>query len=134
MGGGSAADLPEMRSAGNQMNLQRPPSRPSLNIPHRPVSQEKKVPSSKQHYESLIPNIPITDHKLTDFLRNNLDNLDNLSGLGLGNLQGLGNANKDLLALHNGAWPLESEKGSRSSSTNSEGDKKYYDIVIIHIF
>lgn len=120
MGGGSAADLPEMRGAGNQMNLQRPPSRPSLNIPHRPVSQEKKVPSGKQHYESLIPNIPISDHKLTDFLRSNLDNLDNLTSLGLGNLQGLGNANKDLLALHNGAWPLEGEKGSRS---NSEGDK-----------
>ncbi|XP_011058610.1 PREDICTED: uncharacterized protein LOC105148503 isoform X3 [Acromyrmex echinatior] len=86
LGGGSAADLSEMRSAGNQMNLQRPPSRPSLNIPHRPVSQEKKVPS--------------------------------------GNLQGLGNANKDLLALHNGAWPLESEKGSRSSSSNSEGGQE----------
>ncbi|XP_024889534.1 uncharacterized protein LOC112465949 isoform X2 [Temnothorax curvispinosus] len=84
--GGSAADLSEMRGAGNQMNLQRPPSRPSLNIPHRPVSQEKKVPS--------------------------------------GNLQGLGNANKDLLALHNGAWPLESEKGSRSSSSNSEGGQE----------
>ncbi|XP_018373800.1 PREDICTED: uncharacterized protein LOC108768063 isoform X3 [Trachymyrmex cornetzi] len=86
MGGGSAADLSEMRSAGNQMNLQRPPSRPSLNIPHRPVSQEKKVPS--------------------------------------GNLQGLGNANKDLLALHNGAWPLESEKGSRSSSNSEGGQEK----------
>lgn len=120
MGGGSAADLAEMRGAGNQMNLQRPPSRPSLNIPHRPVSQEKKVSSGKQHYESLIPNIQISDHKLTDFLRNNLDNLDNLTGLG--NLQGIGNANKDLLALHNGAWPLESEKGSRSSSANSEGN------------
>ncbi|KAL0107278.1 hypothetical protein PUN28_015662 [Cardiocondyla obscurior] len=84
MGGGSAADLSEMRGAGNQMNLQRPPSRPSLNIPHRPVSQEKKVSS--------------------------------------GNLQGLGNANKDLLALHNGAWPLEGEKGSRSS--NSEGGQE----------
>lgn len=117
--GGSTTDLTEMRSAGNQINLQRPPSRPSLNIPHRPVSQEKKT-TGKQHYESLVSNIPISDHKLTDFLRTNLDNLDNLSGLGLGNLQGIGNANKDLLALHNGAWPLENEKGSRASS-NSEG-------------
>lgn len=120
MGGGSAADLAEMRGAGNQMNLQRPPSRPSLNIPHRPVSQEKKVATGKQHYESLVPNIPMSEHKLTDFLRTNLENLDNLGGLALGNLQGIGNANKDLLALHNGAWPLESEKGSRSSA-NSEG-------------
>ncbi|XP_043527461.1 uncharacterized protein LOC122537887 isoform X1 [Frieseomelitta varia] len=124
MGGGSTADLAEMRSAGNQMNLQRPPSRPSLNIPHRPVSQEKKVATGKQHYESLIPNIPMSDHKLTDFLRTNLDNLDNLSGLGLGNLQGIGNANKDLLALHNGAWPLENEKGSRASSNSEGGQEK----------
>lgn len=120
MGGGSTTDLSEIRGAGNQINLQRPPSRPSLNIPHRPVSQEKKVATGKQHYESLVPTISMTDHKLTDFLRTNLDNLDNLTGLGLGNLQGIGNANKDLLALHNGAWPLENEKGSRSS-TNSEG-------------
>ncbi|XP_043491057.1 uncharacterized protein LOC122516909 isoform X1 [Polistes fuscatus] len=117
---GSGADMSEMRGGGNQMNIQRPPSRPSLNIPHRPVSQEKKVPTNKQHYESLIPNIPISDHKLTEFLRTNLDNLDNLSGFGLGNLQSLSNANKDLLALHNGAWPLENEKGSRSSSSNLE--------------
>lgn len=115
MGGSS-----EMRS-GNQMNLQRPPSRPSLNIPHRPSSQEKKC-SNKQHYEPHVPSIPISDHKLTDFLRANLDNLDGLSSLGaLGNLQGLSNANKDLLALHNGAWSVDSEKGSRSSSSNSEG-------------
>ncbi|XP_066603395.1 uncharacterized protein [Prorops nasuta] len=125
MGSASAADLSEMRSsAGNQMNLQRPPSRPSLNIPHRPVAQEKKVSSSKQHYESLISNMPISDHKLSDFLRSNLDNLDGLSSLGLGNLQGLSTANKDLLALHNGAWPLESEKNSRSSSSNSEGGQE----------
>ncbi|XP_012152092.1 uncharacterized protein LOC100878018 isoform X2 [Megachile rotundata] len=124
MGGASATDLAEMRSAGNQMNLQRPPSRPSLNIPHRSVSQEKKVTSGKQHYESLVSTISISDHKLTDFLRTNLDNLDNLSGLGLGNLQGLGNANKDLLALHNGAWPLENEKGNRSFSNSEGGQEK----------
>lgn len=29
--------MSEMRGGGNQMNIQRPPSRPSLNIPHRPV-------------------------------------------------------------------------------------------------
>ncbi|CAL7940799.1 unnamed protein product [Xylocopa violacea] len=124
MGGGSTADLTEMRGAGNQMNLQRPPSRPSLNIPHRPVTQEKKVPTGKQHYESLVPNIAMSDHKLTDFLRTNLDNLDSLSGLGLGNLQGIGNANKDLLALHNGAWPSENEKGSRASSNSEGGQEK----------
>ncbi|XP_063981467.1 uncharacterized protein LOC135164749 isoform X2 [Diachasmimorpha longicaudata] len=89
--GGSSSDLSEIRSGGNQMNLQRPPSRPSLNIPHRPSSQEKKA----------------------------IDNLEGLSGLGLGNLQGLTNANKDLLALHNGAWTIE-EKGPRAAATNAD--------------
>lgn len=46
--------------------------------------------------------------------------MEGLSSLGLGNLQGLGNANKDLLALHNGAWSADNDKHSRSS-TNSEG-------------
>ncbi|XP_015588716.1 uncharacterized protein LOC107264698 isoform X1 [Cephus cinctus] len=121
--GGTTVDLTEMRGAGNQVNLQRPPSRPSLNIPHRPGPQDKK-PNVKQHYESLIPTVQISDHKLTDFLRTNLDNLDGLSGLGLGNLQGLGNANKDLLALHNGAWSMDGDKSSRSSSSNSEGGQE----------
>ena len=105
-----------MRGGGNQM-IQRPPSRPSLNIPHRPGPQEKK--QANKHYESLIPNIPISEsHKLSDFLRTNLDNLEGLSGLSLGN------SNKDLLALHNGAWPLDSENNFRSSSTISEGRKR----------
>ncbi|KAJ8978232.1 hypothetical protein NQ317_016383 [Molorchus minor] len=42
----------------------------------------------KQHFD-----LPLMDHKLTDFLRTNLENLDGISA-----------ANKDLLALHNGAW------------------------------
>ena len=120
--GGSSSDISEIRASGNQMSLQqRPPSRPSLNIPHRPSPQDKK--SSTKHYESLIPNIPINEsHKLTEFLRTNLDNIEGLSSLGLANLPGLGNSNKDLLALHNGAWSIENDKHSRSSSANSEGD------------
>ncbi|XP_012271884.1 uncharacterized protein LOC105695143 isoform X2 [Orussus abietinus] len=120
---GGTADLTDARGGGNQMSLQRPPSRPSLNIPHRPASQEKK-PSSKPHYENPISSVPVSDHKLTDFLRSNLDNFEGLSGLSLGNLQGLGNANKDLLALHNGAWSLDNDKGSRSSSSSSEGGQE----------
>ncbi|CAH1156179.1 unnamed protein product [Phaedon cochleariae] len=37
--------------------------------------------------------LPLMDHKLTDFLRANLESLEGLSA-----------SNKDLLALHNGAW------------------------------
>lgn len=119
--GAPSNDMNNMRASGNQINLQqRPPSRPSLNIPHRPSTQEKK-PTVKQHYESLVSPIPMNDHKLTDFLRSNIDNLEGLSGLGLGNLQSLGNANKDLLALHNGAWTVENEKSSRSTGSNTEG-------------
>lgn len=77
--------------------------------------------SNTKHYESLA-SIPISEsHKLSEFLRTNLDNIEGLTGLGLGNLPGLGSSNKDLLALHNGAWPIDNDKHSRSSSSNSEG-------------
>ncbi|XP_043283276.1 uncharacterized protein [Venturia canescens] len=119
----SSNEMSDLRNAANQMNLQRPPSRPSLNIPHRPSIQEKKQPTVKQHYESLVPPVPLNDHKITDFLRSNLDNLEGLSGLGLGNLQSLSNANKDLLALHNGAWTIDNEK-SRTTTSNNEGGQE----------
>lgn len=115
--GGQGADFSEMRSSVNPM-IQRPPSRPSLNIPHRPGPQEKKQAS--KHYEPLIPNIPITEtHKLSDFLRTNLENIEGIGAIGLGN------SNKDLLALHNGAWPLsESDSNFRSSAAISEGGQE----------
>lgn len=50
--------------------------------------QQKQQEAQKQHFE-----LPLMDHKLTDFLRANIENLE-----------GLGASNKDLLALHNGAW------------------------------
>lgn len=123
--GGSGADFTEMRSSVNPM-IQRPPSRPSLNIPHRPGPQEKK--QATKHYEPLIPNIPISEtHKLSDFLRTNLENIEGISG-GLG----LGNSNKDLLALHNGAWPLsEADNNFRSQSTISEGRNSSFFIYLI---
>lgn len=121
--GGPAGDLQELRNSSNQMNHQRPPSRPSLNIPHRSSSQDKKS-SNKQHYESLSSVASsMTDHKLSDFLRSNLENFEGLRsgalGLGVENLQNIGNSNKDLLALHNGAWTIENDKDSRSAA-NSE--------------
>lgn len=42
----------------------------------------------KTHFD-----LPVMEHKLSDFLRANLESLD-----------GLSSSNKDLLALHNGAW------------------------------
>lgn len=120
--GGPAGDMQELRNSSSQMNHQRPPSRPSLNIPHRSSSQDKKS-SNKQHYESLS-STAMTDHKLSDFLRSNLENFEGLrSGalsLGVENLQNIGNSNKDLLALHNGAWTIENDKDSRSSAATSE--------------
>ncbi|XP_054286417.1 uncharacterized protein LOC129002554 isoform X2 [Macrosteles quadrilineatus] len=52
-------------------------------------------------------------HKLADFLKANLENLD-----------GLTSANKDLLAVHNGAWthqePLDSKRHHSSSEVGQE--------------
>ncbi|CAG9771061.1 unnamed protein product [Ceutorhynchus assimilis] len=50
--------------------------------------QQAQTQQAKPHFD-----LPLMDHKLTDFLRANIDNLE-----------GLGASNKDLLALHNGAW------------------------------
>ncbi|XP_074099311.1 uncharacterized protein LOC141527640 [Cotesia typhae] len=129
--GSSSSDLSELQQRNTtQMNLQqRPPGRPSLNIPHRPASsQERKQSLGKHHYESIMANnnaaavaaAAMNDHKLTDFLRsNNIDSIEGLNNLGLGNLQGLSNANKDLLALHNGAWAND-DKNSRPNSSNPD--------------
>ncbi|XP_073998994.1 uncharacterized protein [Rhodnius prolixus] len=51
-----------------------------------------------------------SQHKLTDFLKSNLDNLESLTS-----------ANKDLLAVHNGSWMAqESSEGKRHASSNTE--------------
>ncbi|XP_014243316.1 uncharacterized protein LOC106663183 isoform X3 [Cimex lectularius] len=49
-------------------------------------------------------------HKLSDFLKSSLDNLDSLTS-----------ANKDLLAVHNGAWlNQETTDGKKHASSNTE--------------
>ncbi|XP_060535645.1 uncharacterized protein LOC132707732 [Cylas formicarius] len=65
----------------HQQHQQPPPPPP-------PPQQQQQPPPKQQHFE-----LPLMDHKLTDFLRANLENFE-----------GFGAANKDLLALHNGAW------------------------------
>ncbi|KAJ8925026.1 hypothetical protein NQ315_001197 [Exocentrus adspersus] len=63
----------------------------------------------KQHFE-----LPLMDHKLTDFLRSNLENLEGLSA-----------ANKDLLALHNGAWaPAAGISGISDNKGITEGGQE----------
>ncbi|ENN75613.1 hypothetical protein D910_06319 [Dendroctonus ponderosae] len=66
----------------------------------------------KQHFE-----LPLMDHKLTDFLRANIENLE-------GNLPGLGASNKDLLALHNGAWATSSTVSLGEDKRLSEGGQE----------
>lgn len=51
------------------------------------------------------------EHKITDFLRANLDSLE-----------GLSSSNKDLLALHNGAWA--NNGGPTEDKRNSEGGQE----------
>lgn len=63
--------------------------------------------SSKSHHIEPSPQ----DHKIADFLRANLENLDGL---------GISSSNKDLLALHNGAWGAHESENKRLSSANSE--------------
>ncbi|KAH1008734.1 uncharacterized protein LOC109539374 [Dendroctonus ponderosae] len=62
----------------------------------------------KQHFE-----LPLMDHKLTDFLRANIENLE-----------GLGASNKDLLALHNGAWATSSTVSLGEDKRLSEGGQE----------
>ncbi|XP_018576434.1 uncharacterized protein LOC108914981 [Anoplophora glabripennis] len=63
----------------------------------------------QKHFE-----LPLMDHKLTDFLRTNLESLEGLSA-----------ANKDLLALHNGAWaPAAGMSGVTDSKSIAEGGQE----------
>jgi len=57
--------------------------------------QHQQQQQSQKHFE------PQLEHKLTDFLRANLDSLE-----------GLSSSNKDLLALHNGAWNNDEKRNN----------------------
>lgn len=60
----------------------------------------------KAHFD-----LPVMDHKLTDFLRANLENLE-----------GLSSANKDLLALHNGAWAAGTSNSASDDKRLAQGE------------
>lgn len=53
----------------------------------------------------------VSDHKMADFLRGSLENLEGL---------GISSSNKDLLALHNGAWGTHENESKRHAMSNSE--------------
>lgn len=57
---------------------------------------------------SAAAGLPLMDHKIQEFLRANLESLD-----------GLSSSNKDLLALHNGAW-TNTPTTTTTQSTNSQ--------------
>lgn len=65
--------------------------------------QKQQQQQQQQHFD-----LPLMDHKITDFLRSNLESLE-----------GLSSSNKDLLALHNGAWGAPNE-----DKRNSEGGQE----------
>lgn len=77
----------------------------------RAIGEPAHKQQKQQHYEQSA-SAPPTDHKLTDFLRSNLENLE-----------GLSSANKDLLALHNGAW-ANSDSDKRIPPTSEVGQEK----------
>lgn len=62
----------------------------------------------KAHFD-----VPLMEPKLSDFLRANLDSLE-----------GLSSSNKDLLALHNGAWTSASGTNASDDKRNSEGGQE----------
>ncbi|XP_067009093.1 uncharacterized protein [Anabrus simplex] len=93
---------PGMTSRVQQMNVADKANRALHN------EMALKQQQQKQHFESPSP----ADHKLADFLRANLENLE-----------GISSANKDLLALHNGAW-ANNDADKRMPSTSEVGQEK----------
>ncbi|KAK9701923.1 Protein of unknown function (DUF3736) [Popillia japonica] len=73
------------------------------------MQQQMEIKNQQQKHFDL----PMMDHKLSDFLRANLDNLE-----------GLSSANKDLLALHNGAWASGNCSSTPEDKRNSEGGQE----------
>jgi len=55
----------------------------------------------------------VSEHKIADLLRANLEGLEGL---------GISSSNKDLLALHNGAWGSHDAETKRISQNNAEGE------------
>ncbi|KAK5642151.1 hypothetical protein RI129_008318 [Pyrocoelia pectoralis] len=66
--------------------------------------------NQKSHFE-----LPVIEPKLSDFLRANIDSFEGFSA-----------SNKDLLALHNGAWSSSGMQNSQDDkrNTNSEGGQE----------
>lgn len=79
--------------------------------------QQQQHQQQQQQQQSTHYDVPLMDHKITDFLRANIDNFEGLSA-----------ANKDLLALHNGAWSNSSNSApSSASSAGSVGSGQVED-------
>lgn len=72
------------------------------------LQQQIDIKNQQKHFD-----LPVMDHKLSDFLRANLDSLE-----------GLSSANKDLLALHNGAWASANLSATADDKRNSEGGQE----------
>ncbi|XP_066138635.1 uncharacterized protein [Euwallacea fornicatus] len=89
-----------------QLHLQQQMDLAAKREQQKQEQQQQQNQSQKQHFD-----LPLMDHKLTDFLRANIENLE-----------GLGASNKDLLALHNGAWATSGNMSSSSEDKRlSEG-------------
>ncbi|XP_044750437.1 uncharacterized protein LOC123310828 [Coccinella septempunctata] len=91
----------------DKMNVNLEKQRHQMQLQHQ-MDLSKSQPKPPPQYE-----VPITDHKVSDFLRNNLDSLEGLSA-----------ANKDLLALHNGAWTSASTSQVKEDVRGEGGQDK----------
>ncbi|KAL3275476.1 hypothetical protein HHI36_020236 [Cryptolaemus montrouzieri] len=92
-----------MEKQRQQMQLQH-----QIDLSKSQPKQPPPPPPPPPQYE-----VPVSDHKVSDFLRTNLDNLEGLSA-----------ANKDLLALHNGAWASASTSQPKEDARNNEGGQE----------
>ncbi|KAK9877937.1 hypothetical protein WA026_020159 [Henosepilachna vigintioctopunctata] len=77
------------------------------------LQAQQHLDLSKSHKTSSQFEPPATDHKVSDFLRTNIDSFEGVSA-----------ANKDLLALHNGAWASVTTPQTKDDIRNSEGGQE----------
>lgn len=78
------------------------------------IQQQQQQQQKLLQQHKLLDQFPtMVDPKLNDFMRSSLDNLDNFSS-----------SNKDLLALHNGAWSSPDDQGSYKRTSSMEGGQE----------
>ena len=104
----TAALIQQQNRAIAQQNLDKLNANLEKQRQQMQMQQQLDMSKSQKHFD-----LPIMEHKLSDFLRANLDNLE-----------GLSSSNKDLLALHNGAWTTAGLAATSDDKRGTEGGQE----------